>query len=339
MKIVHYFFLFLPFITLVNTNLDGMECQYDEEKITLRCIDLEEVIEIPKSIIKHSAKLSAHIKKFPFTSFYPIPVEISNQKILLEVIDCLKIIDSEDDVVNRLMNYIDVVIRGDDLKKLYDASCTLEIQKLRIIIEELYKSVEARRALQTSAYKLILDNHNKQLDDVIQQAKAVFEKIENKENSAIIIDVDDTALNRAQLRGKVVLNNISTRFPYLLAFDQVLILYKELIAMRFKMFFLTARTDTVSLPYDCYDATVKNLKDEGYDFFEQVICVSCETREKIKEQAHGDDDLLIELFAQWKESERNKIAATYTIAGTLDDTDKNLQGENVGHAVLIPRLF
>lgn len=89
---------------------------------------------------------------------------------------------------------------------------------------------------------------------------------------------------------------------------------------------------------DHYEATVQNLKNEGYDVFEQVICVPYDARSQMQKQANGDNELFVKLHAQWKESERNKIAEKFKIVGTLDDIEKNLQGENVGHAILIPKF-
>jgi len=343
MEIVRYFLLPLTLIVMSSIQLDAMKRLRElHETIQLKCCPLDEstivsdepIIVLPR-IIKHSTFLSEYFQAHDsHASFYPIPVPVADHETLENVVACLRIIDYSDDVEKELLGYMhNLVVNYAPQARinLFKSAQKLEIQKLLDCIEA-YPAYAADKALISL---------NQRINPIIQKAKAVFEKIIDKTDAAIIIDVDDTALSRIKRLGMVKLNGVLTAIPYLPALATVRELYKQLVEMGFKIFFLTARTEKLSEEatfFDVYDPTVQNLKDEGYDIFEQVICVPYETYLQMKEQANGDDALFVDLHARWKESERNKIAERFTIAGTLDDTKANLQGENVGHAVLIPSL-
>ncbi len=332
MKIVRYSPLSLTLIALASMHLAAMEQKQDATKmIELRCWHLDESITVPAHIIKHSITLSDYFEKSIFVSFYPIPVDVFDQKTLQGVVDCLKIIDSETDVKNSLLDYMLIKYTPEERINLFDASESLKILLLMDVSENFpdyceQKASELRDAL---------------LEVLIEDAEKVFEKIEDKANSAIIFDVDDTALRCIKSPGMVHVNGIRTCFPYYPALEKVLTHYKKVGTMGFKIFFLTARVEKILsglILLDHYEATVQNLKNEGYDVFEQVICVPYDARSQMQKQANGDNELFVKLHAQWKESERNKIAEKFKIVGTLDDIEKNLQGENVGHAILIPKF-
>lgn len=349
MKNLRYFLLFIICTVLVSADLDAMKRQRDEDTIALACMNLDETVEVPKSVVKYSTQLSAYCKKSPQSTSYFMMIDVVDQKVLQATIDCLKIIGSENDVENGLMNCIDDFVekqssanKKEVIKSFVEVGRELEIEHLLSAFKQ-YPAYKNKKILDQRNQRLneILDQYNQQLDTVTQQAKIAFEKIENKKNSAIIIDIDDTALSRATSPGVVVVNNVKTVFPYFPALNQVRVLYKDLVSMGFKIFFLTARMDKTSQNlsfFDCYEATVCNLQKEDYSTFEQVICAPLATRNKICHKANGDANVEVDLLAEWKESERNKIAEKFTIAGTIDDTEENLRGKNVGYPVLIPRL-
>ncbi len=332
MKIIRYFFLFLTF-TLASTSIHAMKRQRDVGIIKLKCGHLTESIEVSEEVVKHSALLRSLFTESPFSLLYS--VEVADQRTLQAIVDCLKIIDAGQEIESSLLDYVyDLATKytAQERINLFQAAKNLEIKELLNCFE----------AFPNYARKKVTDRVNQQLDIVIKKAEDVFVAIEDKKNSAIIIDVDDTALSRVKSLDKIEVNGSLTPVLYFPALTQVRDLYKRMVAIDFKIFFLTARVEKTSpdLTYcDSYEATVKNLQEEGYDVFEQVICVPYEARKQMREQAKDDDDLFVDLHAQWKEDERNKIAEKFTIAGTLDDVEENLQGKNVGHAVLIPRLF
>lgn len=334
MKILRCFSLVFIYAIAVSMPLEGMKRQREIEKIELRCQDSDTSITVPASIVQHSVTLSTHLKKFPLSAFYPIPVEVADQEVLQVIVDCLTIIDSAENVSNRLLEYVYNLARQHTQqmgRDLFRAQVALEIQQL----SDCFKAYPAY------AKKKVFDLSDQRLDEVLQKALVVFEKIEDKNNSAIVIDIDDTALTRAKSFGMIQVNGTETCFPYYSALEKVFLCYKKIVAMGFKIFFLTARVEKTSneLSFcDGYEATASNLKEEGYDVFEEIICVQHDAYFQMKDQSKEDIDLFVDLLAEWKARERNRIAKKFTIVGTLDDTEENLKGENVGHAVLIPRF-
>jgi hypothetical protein len=336
MKIVRFLAFFSCLcIVLANTSVDAMKRLRETEIIQLRCKHLDEFIEVSQSILKHSSLLNNLLIKSAQAVRNAIPVDVSDQGILQAIVDCLTIIESGKDVENSLLAYLFDISKKytpEDRKNLNIAGNNLGITKLC----ESFKNYPAY------VRKKMNDSQNQKLDFIIQKALAVFEKVEDKKNAAIVIDIDDCALSRLHKLGAIEVNDVVTTIPHLQAIEKVRDCYKKIVTMGFKIFFLTARQEKTSFDLawsDCYEATVKNLKIEGYDLFEKVICVPVEKREQMMKEADGDNDLFVDLHAKWKEAERNKIAEKFTIAGTLDDTPENLQGDNVGHAVLIPRFF
>jgi len=335
MKILSSFLLLVILasvsLTAMELNLDAMEQKPDKETVWFTCLD-EDLVEVPVKIVKHSVGLSRRIEM----SEYNLPFKHS---IVCAVVDCLRIIDSKCDVENHLCDYIHNFMTTSTVQERRDLFFTgynLNILPLCSSWDRVNDRMKKERIK-----KQKFDQTMQKLDDVLQKAKAVFERIEDKENSAIIFDVDDTALNAEKALDTVKVNGINTWISYYPALEKTRDFYKQVVAMGFKIFFLTARTEKLSeesTSFDVYDATVQNLKDEGYDIFEQVICIPYEERLQMENQKKSNGVNLCALCALWKESERNKIAQRFTIAGTLDDTKANLQGENVGHAVLIPSL-
>lgn len=335
MKITSYFLLPITLISLMVISIDAMKRQRDTAMIVLKCNHLTESIEVPKTIIRHSVTLNNLFIKYPFESSYS--VDVADQETLCAMVDCLKIIDAGQDVENNLLDYlydfVEKYTEEVERDNFINAIESLKVEQLTDCFncfEVYYNRKKANEMI------------NKCLDNVIQEAKDIFVAIEDKQNSAIVIDVDDTALSTPISCGKIIINDIETPFPYFPALLPVRDLYKQIVDLGFKVFFLTARVEKSSPDLDVCDAhqaTVQNLKEEGYDVFEQVICVPYEARQQMRKDSNGDNDLFVDLHAEWKERERNKIAEKFTVVGTLDDIKENLRGENVGHAVLIPKFF
>ena len=100
---------------------------------------------------------------------------------------------------------------------------------------------------------------DEELDDVIREAKDKFSKAEFTENSVVIFDVDETALNNYEISKKMGYGYVYeivyewTQDAKIPAFPQVKELYDYLLSKGSNIIFLTARV------YDEYDATYKNL--------------------------------------------------------------------------------
>jgi len=152
-----------------------------------------------------------------------------------------------------------------------------------------------------------------------------------EENSAIIIDIDDTALFIYQ--------------GYFYANRDVLEFYQEVIHRGYTVVFLTARD------IEGEERTRRALQALGYDTG-YLICMPTETRKNIEcEMLIGsflstESNRGMKMTGEWKASERKKVSKKkghlsrdrrYTIVMTLDDKKENLQGNHTGHTVLISK--
>ena len=165
--------------------------------------------------------------------------------------------------------------------------------------------------------------YDKELDEVINEAKNKFEKVEVKDNSVVIFDVDETAVNNYEASAEMgfgyvyeIVNEwvLSAKAP---AIPQVKSFYDYLINRRFKIIFLTSRRDTE------YDATYKNLTTQGYSKFDTLI-----TRNENEYRKKSID---------FKSAKRVWLTEKgYNIVGTVGDQWTDLEGPYHGIQVKIP---
>ena len=168
--------------------------------------------------------------------------------------------------------------------------------------------------------------YDEELNEVIKNAREQFQEAEFKENSAVIFDVDETVLSNyglAELMGFGYVYEMNKKWNKELkapAIPQVKELYKFLIEKGAKIVFLTGR----NIPE--YEATYKNLKQEGYTVFDTLIT----------QREHE-----YELSAQeFKSSKRKEIIEEgYEIIGTVGDQWSDLNGECHGIQVKIPNYL
>ena len=164
---------------------------------------------------------------------------------------------------------------------------------------------------------------DKEIDEVISNAKNKFENVEVKINSVVIFDIDETALNNYELAklmgfGYVyeIVNEweLSAKTP---AIPQVKSLYDYLINRGFKIIFLTSRKST-----NC-DATFKNLITQGYTKFDTLI-----TQNENEYEMKSLD---------FKSAKRVWLTEHgYEIIGTVGDQWSDLEGPYHGIQVKIP---
>ena len=165
-----------------------------------------------------------------------------------------------------------------------------------------------------------------ELNEVIKNAREQFQEVKFKENSVIIFDVDETVLNNyglAELMGFGYVYEMNKKWNKELkapAIPQVKELYDFLIEKGAGIVFLTGR----NIPE--YEATYKNLKQEGYEVFDTLI-----TQRKHE----------YELSAlEFKSSKRKEITEKgYEIIGTVGDQWNDLNGEYHGIQIKIPNYL
>ena len=168
--------------------------------------------------------------------------------------------------------------------------------------------------------------YDRELDEVIADAKQKFSKVEIKKNSVVIFDVDETALNNYGLAKQMDFGyvydlnkkwNEELKAP---AIKQTQDLYFYLLNRGFKIIFLTGRNSNE------YDVTYKNLIQTGYTVFDTLI-TQREDEQNLKTQ-------------QFKSTKRAELAAQgYEIVGNIGDQWTDLNGPYSGIQIKIPNYL
>ncbi|GAB4296658.1 MAG: HAD family acid phosphatase [Ignavibacteriaceae bacterium] len=167
---------------------------------------------------------------------------------------------------------------------------------------------------------------DEELNLVIEEAKKKFEKADFKENSVVIFDVDETALNNYELAKQMGFGyvyeinkkwNAEMKAP---AIPQVKELYDFLLSKGAKIIFLTGRN------FSEYEVTRQNLINAGYTVFDTLITqIGDESKMKAKD---------------FKSSKRVWLTEQgYDIVGTIGDQWSDLEGEYHGIQIKIPNYL
>lgn len=167
---------------------------------------------------------------------------------------------------------------------------------------------------------------DEELDEVISEAKEKFENIQVKNNSVVIFDVDETALNNYELAEQMGFGyvykmnkewNSELKAP---AIKRVKDFYDYLLARGFRIIFLTGRN------FPEYEVTYKNLKQAGYTQFDTLI-------------TQREDELKLKP-TEFKSSKRVELTeGGYDIVGTVGDQWSDLEGPDHGIQVKIPNYL
>ena len=167
---------------------------------------------------------------------------------------------------------------------------------------------------------------DQELNQLIEEAKKQFDKIKFEENSLVIFDIDETALDNYGLAEQMGFGyvyemnkkwNAEMKAP---AIEQVRELYDFLLSKGAKIIFLTGRN------FPEYAATYQNLKNAGYTVFDTLITQMDDER-KMKSQ-------------DFKSSKRVWLTQQgYEIVGTVGDQWTDLEGEYHGIQIKIPNYL
>lgn len=168
--------------------------------------------------------------------------------------------------------------------------------------------------------------YEKELIEIITEAKEKFSFIEVQPNSAVVFDIDETALDNYEAIKKIGFGYEKKYWDEWLeeakapAIPQVKDLYDFLVKKGFKIIFITGKKD-----YQ-YNAAFKNLKWVGYAEFDTLI-----TRSK--------DEYKIK-SVQYKSKKRKELAEKgYKIVGCVGDQLTDCQGENCGIVIKLPNYL
>ena len=169
-------------------------------------------------------------------------------------------------------------------------------------------------------------NFDEELRSVIKKAKRDFESIDIKENSVVIFDVDETALDNYELAKSMGFGyvykinkewNAEMKSP---AIAKVKELYDFLINKGARIIFLTGR----NIPE--YEVTQENLIKEGYTKFDTLI-----TQREYEQKMNNQD---------FKSSKRKELVDKgYDIIGTVGDQLSDIEGPYSGIQVKIPNYL
>ena len=168
--------------------------------------------------------------------------------------------------------------------------------------------------------------YDEELNAVIEEAKKKFDGVVFKENSVVIFDVDETALDNyglAELMGFGYVYEMNKQWNKELkahAIPPVKELYKFLLSKGSNIIFLTGR----NIPE--YEVTYKNLIKEGYTTFDTLIT-----------QREHEYELSATEFKSYKRKEL--IERGYEIVGTVGDQWSDLEGKHHGIQVKIPNYL
>jgi len=174
--------------------------------------------------------------------------------------------------------------------------------------------------------------HDAQVRDVLEKAWHTLESVPVTQNSAIVIDVDETALSNYEYfkthnwkKGSE--NEFNTwKASYLNpAIKPVLEFYKKIVEKGFTIIFISARGENL------YEKTFNNLIDQGYTTFDRIILRTPEEQKQMFTSA---------AFSSFKTKRRQQLADEgYKIVACLGDQWSDLKGGNTGLKIKIPTCF
>lgn len=167
--------------------------------------------------------------------------------------------------------------------------------------------------------------YDRDLDSITSRAIKHFEKISASNKATVIFDIDDTVLQDYADEKAISFGYIpKLSHEWILRADapaipQVKKFYDYLVKRGFRIVFLTGRK------HDEYDASIKNLKDQGFTQFDKLIV-------RQPEEA--------KLTAQvYKTTHRIQLTKEgYCIVGCVGDQWSDLKGKFAGYPIKLPNV-
>lgn len=168
--------------------------------------------------------------------------------------------------------------------------------------------------------------YEKELTEIIDEAKEKFSKVAVNKNMVVVFDIDETALDNYKEIKRIGFGYEPKLWDEWLqkaeapAIPKVKQLYDYLISAGFRIVFITGKRD-----YQ-YAATYKNLLAVGYNVFDTLI-VRKKEEYKLKS-------------AIFKSQKRKELAEKgYEIVGCVGDQESDCLGENCGIIVKLPNYL
>lgn len=196
----------------------------------------------------------------------------------------------------------------------------------------LYTSCNTQRPANITEVKKQVEQYydsgayEQEIDQLLQDAWKQLQNIQPKENSIVIIDIDETALSHYAYFKMMQFNKEETSFvkwkklELSPAITPVLYFYNKLINHGFKIIFISCRSE----PFR--QSTIRNLTKEGYTTFERIIL-------------RTPEDRLIP-FYEYKKQKRAELAKEgYDIIACIGDQWSDLEGDYTGVKIKIPNYI
>jgi acid phosphatase len=168
--------------------------------------------------------------------------------------------------------------------------------------------------------------YDKETARVVDDAIKKFKSIRTGDSTAVVFDIDDTALSYYELSKKIQFGYVPELWDKWVDHDtvpanpQVKKLYDFLVARGFRIIFISGRKR-----YN-YEGSIKNLNLVGYTKFDTLI-------------VKNKDEYNISAL-KYKSIKREKLTAKgYEIVGTVGDQWSDLRGPNHGIQVKIPNYI
>ena len=153
--------------------------------------------------------------------------------------------------------------------------------------------------------------YDREMNEIINSTINKLEGMKFSPNSAAVFDIDETVLNNYPEIKRVGFGSVDkmwdewTLSAKAKAIPQTKKLYDYLVKRGVKIFFITGRDQRF------YDATIKNLKEEGYNRIDTLICrkpgdFKSASQYKAfhrKELVNMGADIIINVGDQWSDSE------------------------------------
>lgn len=180
------------------------------------------------------------------------------------------------------------------------------VAKEPTILINLADAIKAVKEYHTS------EQYHKDIENAVEDGLRNLRQLNYPDNAAFVFDVDETALSNIEYELKYnfgydpktwddwVMQAKATALPGVRRF------YDSLVARNIKIIFITGRSQ------DQYDATIKNLKEQGYTKFDTLVCKTSQFRGK--------------KAVEFKSQIRQELSKKFYIIGSIGDQWSDLEG-------------
>ncbi len=197
----------------------------------------------------------------------------------------------------------------------------------------LCTNLQAQQPVNLSLAKKAIEHHyesgllDQEMVQVYKEAWQQIERIAPKDNSIIIIDIDETALSNYdyfKLMGFTKGTEVAFRYWKSLGHCNVikptLSFYKKLIKKGFKVVFISCRG------IEIYEQTATNLKKTGYHTFERIAL-------------RTQEDTKVPFYTYKKQKRYDLVNEGYEIIACIGDQWSDLEGEHTGIKIKLPNYI